>query len=202
MAWHFVPPAYAKPRDPALIMAALHGDAPLGVHCLARLAHDLIERPPGRDTWIIPMLNVDGIAGGSKNNANNVDLDRNFASTTWSADHSAGYFPGKAPGSEPEVAALCALIERTGVTRLVSLNSPFHLVHWDGAGQALAAEMAQHNGYSLAQDTGHPSPGSFGSLYGGDKGLEVVTLELPLVEVEEAWAQNRTALRWSLDLPS
>jgi protein MpaA len=149
---------------------------------------------------LIPALNLDGLAGGSKNNANDVDLNRNFDAANWSAEHAAGYFPGAAPASEPETRALIDLIEQSGATRLIALHSPFRTVNWDGAGQALAEEMAARNGYGATADIGYPTPGSFGSRYGVELGLEVVTLEIPMIEPAEAWAENRDALLYSVNL--
>ena len=200
-ALHFAPPSYAQPRPPAILFGAIHGDEPLGVYCLAQLARDLLERPPGRDTWIIPTLNLDGLAGGSKNNASDVDLNRNFAAANWVAEHKAGYFPGPKPESEPETQALVGLIDRVGARRLIALHSPFRTVNWDGSGRELAEAMAERNGYGATADIGYPTPGSFGSKYGVDLGLEVITLEIPLQSEEEAWRQNRTALRYTVDLP-
>jgi murein peptide amidase A len=201
-ALHFAPPSYARPKPAALLFGAIHGDEPLGVYCLSKLCEDLLERPPGRGAWIIPALNLDGLAGGSKNNARDVDLNRNFAATNWTAAHKAGYAPGPQPESEPETQALVDLIEHSGATRLVALHSPFRVVNWDGSGHALAEAMAACNGYPASGSIGYPTPGSFGSKYGTDRGLEVVTLEIPFLDEEEAWQQNRAALRYVLDLPT
>jgi murein peptide amidase A len=202
VAMHFWPPGYARPRPPAVFVGAIHGDEPLGVYCLSRLCEELIERPPGRDTWIVPVLNVDGLAGGSQNNARDVDLNRNFAASSWSAKHQAGYSPGPAAESEPETQALVALVERVGAERLVALHSPYRMLIWEGKGRALAEEMAAHNGYEVRADAVHPRPGSFGDKYGRDRNLEVVTLEIPFLDEEEAWQQNRAALRHAVDLPT
>jgi len=201
VALHFLPPSYARPRPGAILFGAIHGDEPLGVHCLAQLCQELIERPPGRDTWIIPALNIDGLAAGTKNNANDVDLNRNFAAANWVAEHKAGYFPGKKPESEPETRALVELIERVDAHRLIALHSPFRTVNWDGAGQELAEAMAALNGYGASDDIGYPTPGSFGSKYGKEEQREVITLEIPFLEEDQAWQQNRAALRHALDLP-
>mgnify|MGYP003404306629 CR=1 FL=1 len=56
-------------------------------------------------------MNPDAVLAGTKNNARDVDLNRHFAAKNWVAEHKAGYFPGKAPETEPEVQALVALIE-------------------------------------------------------------------------------------------
>jgi protein MpaA len=201
-ALHFTAAEYARPRPAAVLFGAIHGDEPLGIYCLDRLAHDLIEHPPGRETWIVPALNMDGAAAGTKNNANDVDLNRNFAAKNWVAEHKTGYFPGAQPESEPETQALVALIERTTATRLVAIHSPYRTVNWDGSGKTLAEVMAALNGYGASADIGYPTPGSFGSKYGVDLDLEVITLEIPLLTEEKAWADNRSALRYVVDLPS
>jgi len=200
-ALHFAPPPDFAHKPPVLLFGAIHGDEPLGVYCLLALADELAARPPGRDTWIVPALNLDGLAGGSKNNDHDVDLNRNFAASNWTAEHSAGYDPGPHPESEPETRALVALIDRIGATRLIALHSPFRVVNYDGAGRTLAELMAAQNGYGASGDIGYPTPGSFGSRYGVDLGLEVVTLEIPLLDDAEAWAENRGALRLCVDLP-
>ncbi len=202
-ALHFVPPSYAQPRPPAVLFAAIHGDEPSGVYCLSMLARDLLERPPGRDTWLVPALNGDGLAAGTKNNANDVDLNRNFAASNWVREHKAGYNPGVRAESEPETQALVALIERVSATRLLALHALYQVVNWDGAGRELAEAMSACNNYPVSEDIGYPTPGSFGSKYGVDHNLEVVTLEIPFgITDDEAWQQNRAALRHALDLPT
>lgn len=197
----FEPPTYAKPKAKALLFGAIHGDEPVGVYCLSMLAKELLAMPPGRETWIIPALNLDGLAGGSKNNANDVDLNRSFAAKNWSDQFKAGYFPGKSPEDQPEALALSKLIEHSGATRLIALHSPYRTVNWDGAGQALAEAMGERNGYGASSDIGYPTPGSFGSKYGVDENCEVITLEIPMMSDEQAWLENRSALRYALDLP-
>jgi protein MpaA len=199
LALHFEPPSYARPRPPAVLVGAIRGDEPLGTYCLSRLCEDLVERPPGRETWIVPVLNVDGLAGGSQNNAHDVDLDSNFAATSFGASPLPGYHPGAAPESEPETRALAALIERVQPRRCLVVQAPYPLLRWDGAGQELAEAMAALNGYQVLSGRGWP--GSFAAKYGQDRGLEVVTLEIPFLEEAAAWQQNRAALRHAVDLP-
>ena len=199
---HFAPPIYARPKAKALLFGAIHGDEPVGVYCLAQLATELLAMPPGRETWIIPALNLDGLAGGSKNNANDVDLNRSFASNNWSPEFKAGYSPGKSAEDQPEAQALSKLIEHSGATRLIAVHSPYRTVNWDGSGEALALAMAERNGYGASSDIGYPTPGSFGSKYGVDLDYEVITLEIPMISDEQAWAENRAALRYALDLPA
>jgi murein peptide amidase A len=201
VGYAFDPASYAKPRPPAVLFGAIHGDEPLGVTCLGNLCAELAERPPGRLTYVIPALNIDGLVAGTKNNANDVDLNRNFAAQNWSAAHQAGYNPGSAPESEPETRALATLIGEIGAERLVAVHSPYRTVNWDGSGRELAEAMAALNGYGASETIGYPTPGSFGSKYGVDLGLEVITLEIPFLSEDEAWRENRGALRLCVDLP-
>ncbi|MBP6633084.1 MAG: succinylglutamate desuccinylase/aspartoacylase family protein [Kofleriaceae bacterium] len=200
----FFPAAsYARPRPPAVLFGAIHGDEPATVLVLERLAEELIEHPPGRDTWIVPCLNVDGVMAGSKNNARDVDLNRSFAAGNWTSEHKGGYSPGPSPESEPEVQALVRLIDDSRAERLIAVHATFRCFNWDGRGRALAEEMAARaEGYPATGDLGYPTPGSFGSKYGVDRGLEVVTIEVPQLAVDEqAWLDTRRALRWAVDLP-
>jgi murein peptide amidase A len=201
-AVHFTPPSYAKPRPPALLFGAIHGDEAVTQLMLERLADELIERPPGRDTWIVPCVNVDGVLAGTRNNANDVDLNRNFAAASWGTQRRPGYHPGAAAEDQPETQALVALIDRTAAHRVIAVHAAYRFVNWDGAGEQLAHELAARSGYPVQPAMGYPTPGSLGSKYGVERGLEVVTIEVPYLDVDEqAWLDWRTALRWCVDLP-
>ena len=201
-AVHFTPPSYAKPRPPALLFGAIHGDEAVSQMMLERLADELIERPPGRDTWIVPCVNVDGVLAGTRNNANDVDLNRNFAHASWGTQRRPGYNPGKAPEDQPETQALVQLIERSGVHRIIAVHATYRMVNWDGSGEQLAREMAERCGYPAEPDMGYPCPGSFGCKYGVEQNREVVTLEVPYLDIDErGWTDCRSALRWCVDLP-
>jgi protein MpaA len=201
-AIHFLPPSYARPRPPALLFGAIHGDEAVTQLMLERLSDELIERPPGRDTWIVPCVNVDGVLAGSRNNANDVDLNRNFACPSWGTARRPGYHPGDAAEDQPETRALVELIDRIAPHRLIALHSTYRMVNWDGVGEPLAHEMSERCGYPVVHDMGYPTPGSFGSKYGVTGQREVITLEVPYLGIDEqAWLDCRTALRWCVDLP-
>jgi murein peptide amidase A len=162
---------------PLLVFGAIHGDEPASAELCRRWA----ARGAG---IVVPVVNPDGLARGTKDNARGVDLNRNFAARNWSREHPPGYFPGDQPLSEPESAALAALIDERAPRLIVSVHQPFGCVNWDGPAASLAEEMARACGYPARASIGYPTPGSFGSAYGVDRGLPVITLELPAV-VEE-----------------
>lgn len=198
----FEPASYARPRPTALLFAAIHGDEPVSQLMLERLADELIERPPGRETWIVPVVNVDGLLAGTRNNANDVDLNRNFASKTWGEQRRPGYNPGTAAEDQPETQALVTLIEQIKPHRIISVHAMYRMVNWDGCSEQLAREMAEKCGYPAERDMGYPTPGSFGAKYGCEQNLEVITLESPYLMLDEAaWHETRSALRHCVDLP-
>jgi murein peptide amidase A len=200
-ALHFLPPSYARPRPPALLFGAIHGDEPVTQMLLERLADELVERPPGRETWIVPVVNVDGILAGTRNNANDIDLNRNFASPSWGTERRPGYNPGAAPEDQPETRALVKLIDTVNPHRIIAVHATYRMVNWDGSGEALARELAEKCGYPAEREMGYPTPGSFGTKYGVEQQREVITLESPYLGVDEAaWIELRSALRWCVDL--
>jgi protein MpaA len=165
-------------EGPLLVFGAIHGDEPESAELCRRWA----ARAAG---VVMPVVNPDGLWRGTKDNARGVDLNRNFAARNWSPAHPHGYFPGERPLSEPESAALASLIEQLQPRLIVSVHQPFRCVNWDGPAAALAEEMARASGYPARASIGYPTPGSFGSAYGIDRGLPVITLELPR-SVEES----------------
>jgi N-acetylmuramoyl-L-alanine amidase len=99
-------------RHKALVVGNIHGDEPAGVAVIDRLERDLRANPPQNlDLWLIESVNPDGLAAGTRKNANGVDLNRNF-SVRWSGGvpHSSGYYPGPRPFSEPESRAVRDLV--------------------------------------------------------------------------------------------
>jgi len=179
----------------ALIFGAIHGDEPGSADLCRRFVEALADEPPLYRTLVIPALNPDGLHVNHKNNARDVDLNRNFAARNWTRDHQAGYDPGPTAESEPETAALVALIAHFSPRALVAVHQPFRCVNWDGSGQGLADGMAARCGYPSVASVGYPTPGSFGSRYGVDDGRCVVTLELPRPVPDADWPGLLLALR-------
>jgi protein MpaA len=168
--------AAAAPPPRLLVVGGVHGDEPSSVRAVLALAARL---GPGAPAWVVPALNPDGLARGTKNSARDVDLNRNFPARNFQTTHAAGYFPGPSPLSEPETRLLAELVDRAGVQAVVAVHAPFACVNFDGPAAAWAAEVAAACGWPARADIGYPTPGSLGSWLGVDRGLPVLTLELP-----------------------
>jgi protein MpaA len=94
---------------PVLVIGCIHGTEPAGIAVARALEHVRT----GLDLWIVPNLNPDGYAAGTRQNARGVDLNRNW-STQWPGGGRpwGTYFPGPRPFSERETRIARNLILR------------------------------------------------------------------------------------------
>jgi protein MpaA len=94
-----------------LAIGAIHGDEGAGHAVIDWLRQ--MPVPPGIDLWLVPTINPDGEAMGQRQNANGVDLNRNFP-RKWGKLGSPGYwqYAGPSAASEPETQAMVSLLDR------------------------------------------------------------------------------------------
>jgi murein peptide amidase A len=161
-----------------LIFAGIHGDEPASVEAMLELAVRMEGEKDPPSLFLVPVVNPDGIARGTKNSARDVDLNRNFPARSFATTHAPGYFPGPAPLSEPETQILAGIVDG-GIRGAVAVHAPLACVNYDGPAAAWAEAVAAACGWPARGDIGYPTPGSFGSWLGLDRGLPVLTLELP-----------------------
>ena len=162
-----------------LVFGGIHGDEPASVEALIELAARLAAAASPAPVWLLPAVNPDGVAGGQKNSARDVDLNRNFPARSFVTSHAPGYAPGPAPLSEPETRVLADLLTRASIGAVVAVHAPFGCVNYDGPAGPWAQGVADASGWPARADIGYPTPGSLGSWLGIDRGLPVLTLELP-----------------------
>ncbi len=170
-------------RTRLLVHGGIHGDEPGAVEAVERFVTLLDGTGPR--VVAVPAVNPDGLAARRKDNARGVDLNRNFPARSFCPGAIPGptaatrYDAGPSPLSEPESAALAALVAREDPCVLVALHQPLACVNFDGPARDLAARMAAACGWPAVADVGYPTPGSFGARYGVDEQRPVITLELP-----------------------
>lgn len=185
-----------------LILGGFHGDEPSSVYVAQRLA-DLLKAQPdlrrGRHVILVPNVNPDGYVRGTRRNARDVDLNRNFPTQNWeSSDAGSRYYGGPAPLSEPESRLVHDLVNEVRPAAIITIHAigrDRQCNNYDGPGRDLAELMARYNGYPPEASIGYPTPGSFGTWAGQELQIPTLTLELPAAASDEqCWANNRQAL--------
>ncbi len=111
-----------KSSNKVLLMSTMHGDE-RDTRWIVRSIRD--GKPVrGIDLWLLPTLNVDGLARSSRKNARGVDLNRNYP-YHW-ANLNGRYESGRHAASEPETKALMRFVRQIRPKRIVSLHQPLH----------------------------------------------------------------------------
>ncbi len=174
---------FGSGAEVTLVLGGFHGDERAAAELARALCHWLPrigDRIDGRRVVLVPLVNPDGYATHSRRNARGVDLNRNFPTANWRAgtDRPRTH-PGPAPASEPETRAVIDLVETLRPAKIVSIHDPLKVNNHDGPGAAaIARAMAAVNGYPVSGYIGYPTPGSFGTWAGKERGIAVVTLEV------------------------
>ena len=109
------------PGPRVLVVGCIHGDECAGMAVVAALR----QAQPQEDLWLVPTLNPDGLAAGTRGNAHGVDLNRSF--------------PG---GREPETRAAVALIRRLRPDVTIWFHQHENRVRGYGPSQAVARRFA------------------------------------------------------------
>ena len=164
--------------------------------------------PAGKRVIVVPSINPDGLAAGSRVNARNVDLNRNFAVSDWQKDiqHTNGSaFPGgggETPMSEPETKAIAGFIAQQRPELVVSYHSIGSLVIPSQGGQsnARASQYASLSGYKLSPggggEFGYQITGTADDYYREKLGVPSVLVELGSHSYHQ-FERNRSAM-WAM----
>jgi len=131
VAYHLGNPAAKRT---ALLIGQMHGDEHAGVLVARTLLH-IDQSISGVDLWVIPTMNPDGNAAGTRQNADGVDLNRNWPDH-WVHNttpcytgpdplaNAGGCNSGPRPLSEPEDVAVHRFLRRLHPHYVVVLHQP------------------------------------------------------------------------------
>ena len=180
-----------------LFIGGIHGDEAEGSYATSELpgAFDTAGLADAVTLTILEDANPDGRAAHTRENANGVDLNRNFPATNFDRTNKSS---GGSPISQPESRAVVELIERAVPVLIMVVHSwkDEQFINFDGPARSAAQQFSSASGISVT-DSGSipPTPGSLGSFAGRDRGISILTIELrkgsdPIAD----WSQIRAAV--------
>lgn len=114
----------------AVVIGQFHGEEKAGVDTARALMADA-RTVEGISLWVIPTVNPDGYAAGTRANARGVDLNRNWG-YKWVKTAKGRYYSGPKAFSEPESKALKAFLADVDPRYVVGIHQPLYGVDSDG----------------------------------------------------------------------
>ena len=167
-----------------LVIGVVHGDEFQGEYLIDRYMNETKKE----DVLFLPCLNPDGRDLKTRTNSNKVDLNRNFPTKNWALGERDNYFGGEKPASEIETRFLCEVIEKYKPSSIITLHTPYKIVNYDGPAKELAEMISAIMDYPVKEGIGYPTPGSFGTYAGVERGIPTITLEMDEeIEVEKLY---------------
>ncbi|MDX6507780.1 MAG: murein peptide amidase [Gaiellaceae bacterium] len=128
-----------------LVVGVIHGTEPAGLAVISQLRR--MPLPARVHLWLVPAVNPDGLAAGTRQNAHGVDLNRNWPSAwvhngvPWD-----GYYSGPRPMSEPENRAMRAFILRIKPALTIWYHQPLDVVYGSDPHVAVLKRYARLSG--------------------------------------------------------
>ena len=126
-----------------LLVGCIHGNECAGIRILNAISRKRV--PPGVQLWLVRQMNPDGTAYDTRQNADGVDLNRNFP-FRWRAISDPTYDSGPRPLSEPESRAARRLIRRLHPAVTIWYHQHEDLVDLSGGDRGIARRYAQRAG--------------------------------------------------------
>lgn len=175
----------AKTESPKkiLVISLIHGDE---THSgsLGRFWLERLEKISPRNSWrVIPVANPDGVKQKTRNNANGVDINRNFPTVDWSSDaikfwekyaqKSQRKFPGYSAASESETTCIMKHLEDYKPDFVISIHTPLNVLDFDGPKLKKKVPYSYLPWRSLGN-----FPGSLGRYLWVERQTPVLTTEL------------------------
>lgn len=196
-----------------LYTGAIHGNELSSKYTMERWINELEvkarEIPADRQIVVVPIVNPDGIVRASRNNANKVNLNRNFPTYNWSSNTvvSGGGVEAGAGGpvalSEPESRVLASFTLKLQPRFVVTHHSKGSLVNSNDVGTSieLGKQYAQLAGYRYISNAA--TTATFGFEMTGtyedwllERGTPAILIELN-TDTGIHFTQNRAAM-WAM----
>jgi protein MpaA len=178
-----------------LVVGCIHGSEPAGIAIATGLTRG---SPPTRaDLWIVPDLNPDGVAAGTRQNADGVDLNRNFPFHCRPLGPPGSlFYAGPRPLSEPESRLAARLILRIRPVLAIWYHQALNVV--DDSQEPPAAERRYASLTGMREVRLIDYPGSAVGWEDATIGPTAFVVELPAGPLSPAGVSRHVAALRSL----
>jgi hypothetical protein len=194
-----------------LYVGAMHGDEGNSKHILDEWINELEANPgripSGRTIVVLPLINPDGYSAGTRTNARNVDLNRNFPANNWKSDvvmpsgKTLKNGGGKTPLSEPESKALASYVQSSAPKLTLTYHSQGAVVIANESGNSVSIgkEYGSLSGYGFMTNSSldgffpHDTTGAFEDWMHDKLGRSALIIELSNRTNSDFW-RNRDAM--------
>ncbi len=183
-----------------LIVGVFHGDEVQGEFLIENFIKER-KSPPKNNVLMLPCLNPDGKELKTRQNANGIDLNRNFPTKNRKIISDKQYYGGSIPGSEPETRFITDIIEKYEPKFILTIHSPYKVVNFDGPAKEQAEQISKITGYPVSEYIGYETPGSFGTYAGKERQIPVITLEVDEKKSnDELWNDLKDVFTYCADI--
>ena len=137
-----------------LVIGAIHGDEDAGLAIVQELRQR--SAPEGVELWLVEAMNPDGVANQTRQNANQVDLNRNFP-YKWGplGAPGDGQYAGVGPASEPETQAMVNFISQLQPDIVLWYHQDLYVISPStGRDGEIRARYAELTGLPIGEITG------------------------------------------------
>lgn len=202
--------------NPIIYLGGMHGSESNSRSIMTEWFNELNANPQrlgSRSLVVIPGVNPDGLASGSRLNAHNVDLNRNFPASDWKSIVTSPQSPtpspagGPTPLSEPESRAVASYIQQTQPRLVMSFHSAAAVVEANEAGDSTAiasvyAAKARYRAIPKSQSAPvfqYDTTGAMEDWMRSSLGKPAIVVEL-LSRTSSEFGRNRDALWYTTGL--
>lgn len=166
-----------------LVIGSVHGDEPQGKFLIDNYLasiQSMGESAQSKNRLLfIPCLNPDGLELNTRQNANGIDINRNFPTKNWAREPFASeYFGGENALSEAETKFVVEVLEEYSPDVILTMHAPYKVVNYDGPAKEISEKISEIINYPAQEDIGYPTPGSFGTYAGIERKIPTITLEV------------------------
>lgn len=187
---------FGQGQRTVLVLGGIHGNEPASVELSKALVQQLQVLPASElaeRVVIIPVVNPDGLSANTRNNAHQIDLNRNFPTRDFIEGAKAGqYYGGRVAASEPETQAIMQMITRYQPALIIAFHAPMACINYDGPAENIVQRIAERNHFPVVTQFPQPTPGSLGTYYGKERSVPVITLEL--LPGQRQWERHGNAI--------